>query len=148
MRGGLVAGLTVLGGARGAGAASIVAGVVLAAGDALNGHPLEGCMAFVALALVGAGVVVADRASRAAQAAVADAAPRKAPGGTGARRGDEGRASARTAVVLMCAIVIGLTAEIVQGRGGAPFTWLGLLGGATYLASSLSLSGAAKRPQG
>lgn len=94
---------------------SIVAGAVLAGADALNGHPVEGLMPLVALALVGAGV----------------ARQAREPGP------EHGGASARTAVVLMCATVIGMTVEIFQGRDGAPFTWLAVLGGAAYFVSSL-----------
>lgn len=94
---------------------SIVAGAVLASADALNGHPVEALMPLLALGFIGVALA------------------RDARGVHEDRRGP----AAWTATALMCAIVIGMTAEIFQGRDGAPFTWLALAGGAVYLTSSL-----------
>jgi hypothetical protein len=49
------------------------------------------------------------------------------------------RATAYTALAVILAIIGGFIYEIAQGRSGAPYLWLGLLAGVTYIVSIVIL---------
>ncbi len=64
------------------------------------------------------------------------------PGNRGAGRDErwamiDMRATALAGVVVITAIIVGFVVEIARGHNGNPYTWLGALAGATYLAGLL-----------
>ena len=45
------------------------------------------------------------------------------------------RATAFAGTVLITAVIIGFVVEVANGRSGAPYIWLGALGGLAYIAA-------------
>jgi len=103
----------------------LVAGLVFFVAAWIGGHPVAGLSSMAIIWLFGAGLLAVSRRSE----TVAGLLDRR----------DERItridlvATAVTGVVLVLAIIIATIVEIARGNSGEPFTWLGALGGVSYI---------------
>lgn len=49
------------------------------------------------------------------------------------------KATAFTGVAIIVAVIVAFLVEVARGRSGAPYDWLGAIGGVSYLAAILTL---------
>lgn len=108
-------------------ATAVLGGIGFLISLIVAGHPALGAAALLFMLVVAAGAVLAARRSETVKGVL----DRKDERITGM----DLRATAFTCVVLIAAVLIGAMVETARGHSGAPYTWLGALAGATYLAA-------------
>jgi hypothetical protein len=106
--------------------AVFLGGLVFAA-QAIGGHPGSGLVSFAILAFTGAVVLFGGR-SETIRGLRGDARDERF------QRIDI-HATAFAGTVVITAIIIGFLIELAHGRDGNPYTWLGAIGGVSYLAA-------------
>ena len=106
---------------------ALVLGGVMFGAEAIGGHPGDGLVSFGILALVGAVFLFGGR-SEMIRGLRGDGRDERFQ-----RMDIHATAFAGTVVIL--AVIIGFVIELAHGRSGNPYTWLGALGGASYMAA-------------
>jgi hypothetical protein len=112
-------------------AVGVVAAVAFLVAGWLGGHPGVGAAAAVIMLVFSGGVVLAARRSETVQGLL--------------DRRDERlvsidlKATAVAGLATIVAICVGAFVELARGHSGAPFTWLGAIGGVAYLVAVTAL---------
>ena len=109
----------------------LLVGVAFWVASAAGGHPGAGAGMFGIMAVFSLGVLLAARRSETVRGLL--------------DRRDERisaidlQATAFSGLVLISAILVGFVVEMVHGRDGSPYTWLGAVAGLSYLAAVVVL---------
>ncbi len=106
---------------------AVVMGGAVFAAQATGGHPGSGLVSFGILAFTGAVVLFGGR-SETIRGLRGDARDERF------QRIDI-HATAFAGTVVIIAIIVGFLIELAHGRDGNPYTWLGAIGGISYLAA-------------
>ena len=106
---------------------AVVMGGAVFAAQAIGGHPGSGLVSFGILAFTGAVVLFGGR-SETIRGLRGDARDERF------QRIDI-HATAFAGTVVIAAIIVGFLIELAHGRDGNPYTWLGAIGGVSYLAA-------------
>ena len=110
---------------------SLGSGVVLLAASWAGGHPGAGVVMFAIMAVFAGGLVLAGRRSETVKGLLDRRDERIT--------GIDLRATAVAGTVVILAVLVGFVVELARGHDGSPYTWLGALGGLSYLAAVVAL---------
>ncbi len=106
---------------------ALALGAAMFAAQAIGGHPGAGLASFGVLAFTGALVLFGGR-SETIRGLRGDARDERF------QRIDI-HATAFAGTVVIAAVIVGFLVEVAHGRDGNPYTWLGAIGGVSYLAA-------------
>jgi Kef-type K+ transport system membrane component KefB len=111
-------------------AAGLLIGCVYLVASWVGGHPGQGVQMFAVMVIFSLGVVLAARRSETVKGLL--------------DRRDERitridlQATAFAGVVVILAILVAFAVEISRGGDGTPYSWLGAIGGVSYLAAVIA----------
>ena len=106
-------------------------GLALLVAGWAGGHPGAGAQMFAVMAVFTVGTLLAARRSETVRGLL--------------DRRDERisqidlQATALAGLVVITAVIVAFLVEIARGRDGAPYTWIGALGGVSYLIAVITL---------
>ena len=106
---------------------SLMLGAIMLGAQWIGGHPGEGVISLAIMALFGAAILFGGR-SETIRGLRGDGRDERF-------RAIDVHATAVAGTVVILAVIIGFLVEMARGHDGQPFTWLGALGGAAYLAA-------------
>jgi hypothetical protein len=106
---------------------SVALGLVMLAAQSIGGHPVQGLESLGILVAFGALVLLGGRSET-------------IRGLRGDGRDERFRqidihATAIAGTVVLTAIIVAFVVEMARGHSGAPYTWLGAVGGLSYVAA-------------
>jgi len=106
---------------------SVFLGAAMFAAAAIGGHPGAGLLSFAFLAFTGAVVLFSGRSEtiRGLRGDMRDERFQRI----------DIHATAFAGLMVITAIIVGFLVEIARGHTGDPFTWLGAIAGASYIAA-------------
>jgi len=106
---------------------AVFLGGLMFAAQAIGGHPGAGAVSFGVLAATGALVLFGGRSEtiRGLRGDMRDERFQRI----------DIHATAFAGTVVIAAIIVGFLIELAHGRDGNPYTWLGAIGGVSYLAA-------------
>jgi hypothetical protein len=110
---------------------ALVLGGAMFAAQAIGGHPGAGLVSFGVLALTGALVLFGGRSEtiRGLRGDLRDERFQRI----------DIHATAFAGTVVITAVIVGFLVEMARGHNGNPFTWLGAIGGVSYLAAVIAM---------
>jgi multisubunit Na+/H+ antiporter MnhB subunit len=106
-------------------------GVAYLIAGLMSGNPAGGIQGFAIMALVVVGMVLASRRSETVKGLLDHQDERIAT--------IDLKATAFAGGVIIVAILVAFVVELAQGQDGAPYSWLGALGGISYVAAVITL---------
>jgi Kef-type K+ transport system membrane component KefB len=112
-------------------AVGLAIGVAYLIAGFVSGNPTAGVFGFAIMALVVVGMVLASRRSETVKGLLDHQDERIAT--------IDLKATAFAGSVIIVAILVAFVVELAQGQDGAPYSWLGALGGISYVAAVITL---------